>query len=96
MGAHKQLGYSVDTRFSKRKIFQRNFEKPLDKLHQMWYNKNVKRELVRQPYGSNDNAQAGGVSFALKKYERKFQKPLDKSAKVWYNNSTKGKGEHKL
>ena len=41
------------------------------------------------PQGSNDNAQAGGVGFALKKYERKFQKPLDKSAKMWYNISTK-------
>ena len=37
------------------------------------------------PQGSNDNAQAGGVSFALKKYERKFQKPLDKSAQICYN-----------
>ena len=60
-------------------LFKRNFEKPLDKPHGMWYNKSVKRGRELK-----NNAKT--------QKEKNLKNPLDKPHRMWYNRySQEGK-----
>lgn len=56
---------------------QKIFQKPLDKLETLWYNKDVKRTKQLRVLKV--------VSFGVEKNLKKLKKPLDKRNKLMYN-----------
>ena len=69
------------------KIFQKTFEKPLDKLHKVWYNISVKGNAQQHDFSDSHSiptygsARMENVKEPIKKLEKVFTNPLTNTTK---------------